>query len=87
MSSSKAPAGRITAPDAELFAIRLGVSKATSMDIERIILITDSLGSARRSVDPSEDKASGEGFLEAEEAETLLEERLAMRRVWGLPLE
>ena len=34
-----------------------------------------------------EDKASGEGFLEAEEAETLLEERLAMRRVWGLPLE
>ena len=43
MSSSKAPAGRITAPDAELFAIRLGVFKATSMDIERIILITDSL--------------------------------------------
>jgi len=34
-----------------------------------------------------EDKASGEGFLEAEEAETLLEERLVMRRVWGLPLE
>ena len=53
VSSSKAPAGRTTAPDTELFAIRLGVSKATSMDIERIILITDSLGSARRSVDPS----------------------------------
>ena len=53
VSSSKAPAGRTTAPDAELFAIRLGVSKATSMDIECIILITDSLGSARRSVDPS----------------------------------
>ena len=34
-----------------------------------------------------EDKASGEGFLEAEEAETLLEEHLAMRRVWGLSLE
>ena len=33
VSSSKAPAGRTTAPDAELFAIRLGVSKATSMDI------------------------------------------------------
>ena len=43
MSSSKAPAGKTTAPDAELFAIRLGVSKATSMDIEHIILITDSL--------------------------------------------
>ena len=53
VSSFKAPAGRPTAPDAELFAIRLGVSKATSMDIECIILITDSLGSARRSVDPS----------------------------------
>ena len=43
MSSSKAPAGKTTAPDAELFAIRLGVSKATSMDIEHIILITDLL--------------------------------------------
>ena len=50
---SKALAGRTTASDAELFAIRLGVSKATSIDIEHIILITDSLGSARRSVDPS----------------------------------
>ena len=53
MSSSKAPAGKITAPDTELFAIRLGISKATSMDIEHIILITDSLGFARRSVDHS----------------------------------
>ena len=53
VSSSKAPASRTTTPDAELFAIRLGVSKATSIDIERIILISDSLGSARRSVDPS----------------------------------
>ena len=47
VSSSKAPAGRTTAPDAELFAIRLGIAKATSMAIECIILITDSLGSAR----------------------------------------
>ena len=53
VSSSKAPAGQTTAPDAELFAIRLDVSKATSMDIEHIILITDSLGSARRAVDLS----------------------------------
>ena len=45
--SSKAPASRTTVPDAELFAIRLGIAKATSMAIERIILITDSLGSAR----------------------------------------
>ena len=39
------------------------------------------------SPEEDEDKASGEGFLEAEKAETLLEEHLAMRRVWGLPLE
>ena len=44
---SKASASRTTAPDAELFAIRLGIAKATSMAIEYIILITDSLGSAR----------------------------------------
>jgi len=43
--------------------------------------------SSSLSPEEDEDKASGEGFLEAEEAETLLKERLAMRRVWGLPLE
>jgi len=49
---SKTPAGRTTAPDTKLFAIRLGIAKATSMAIECIILITDSLGSARQAVDP-----------------------------------
>jgi len=34
--------------------------------------------SSSLSPEEDEDKASGEGFLEAEEAETLLEERLAM---------
>ena len=43
--SSKALA--ITALDAELFAIRLGIAKTTSMTIEYIILITDSLESAK----------------------------------------
>ena len=51
--SSKAPAGKTTASDTELFAIRLGIAMATSMATEHIILITDSLGSARRAVDPS----------------------------------
>jgi len=36
-----------------LFAIRLGVVKATSFDIKRIIIITDSLTAARRAVDAS----------------------------------
>jgi len=53
MSFSKALVGKITASDAKLFAIRLGVSKATSMDIEHIIHITSSLGSAKRKVNPS----------------------------------
>ena len=53
ISFSKDPAGRTTASDAELFAIRLGIAKATSMAIECIIFITDSLGSTRRAVDPS----------------------------------
>ena len=39
------------------------------------------------SPEEDEDKALEEGFLEAKEAETLLEEYLAMQRVWDLPLE
>jgi len=42
ISSSKAPAGRATALDAELFVIQLGVVKATSFDVKHIIIITDS---------------------------------------------
>jgi len=53
VSSSKAPAGRATALDAELFAIRLGVVKATSFDVKHIVIITDSLTAARRAVDAS----------------------------------
>ena len=53
MSFSKVSDGRTTAPDTELFFIRLEVSKTTSIDIEHIIIITDSLESARKIVDPS----------------------------------
>ena len=52
--SFKAPAGRTTTANAKLFAIRLGIAKATSMAIECIILITDSLESARQAVDLSD---------------------------------
>jgi len=37
--------------------------------------------SSSLSPEEDEDRASGEGFLEAEEAETFLEERFAMQRV------
>jgi len=53
MSFSKALAGQTTAPDTKLFAIRLGIVKATSIDIEYTILITDSLGSTRKVVNLS----------------------------------
>jgi len=47
-------AGRITAPDAELFAIRSAITLATQQDNgERIHIFTDSIASARRAVDPS----------------------------------
>ena len=36
-----------------MFAIRLGVVKATSFDVKRIVIITDSLTAARRAVDAS----------------------------------
>jgi len=51
MLFSKALAGQITVPDSKLFAIRLGIAKATNMNIKYIILITDSLGSAKIAVD------------------------------------
>ena len=51
--SFKALANRTTVPNIELFAIRLGITKITSMAIECIILITDLLGSTRQVVDLS----------------------------------
>jgi len=53
MTFSKALADRTTTSDAELFAIRLEISKITSIDIECIILITSSLDFARKTVDAS----------------------------------
>jgi len=50
--SFKTLADRTTTLDTKLFAIRLGIAKATSMAIKYIILITDSLKSARQAVDP-----------------------------------
>jgi len=50
---SKVLASQTTAPDTELFAITLSIFKATNMDIECIILITNFLSSARKVVDPS----------------------------------
>jgi hypothetical protein len=50
----KRPASRATAPDAELFAIRLGLLRCLRLeDIETILVFTDSVASAHTVVDPS----------------------------------
>jgi hypothetical protein len=49
----KRPAGRATAPDAELFAICLGLLKCLRLeDVETILVFTDSVASACVVVDP-----------------------------------
>jgi len=53
MLLSKALASQITASNTELFSIRLEIDKATSMDIQYIIFINDSLVSANKIVDLS----------------------------------
>ena len=43
-------------------AIRLGIAKATSLDVDRIVVITDSLSSARKALDPSHDSSQGKSI-------------------------
>jgi len=51
------------------------------------VLELEPMISSSLSSEKEEDRTSGEGFLEAEEAETLLKERLVIQQVWDLPLE
>jgi len=53
MSFYKVPASWTTTSDAKLFTIKLGITQATSMDIEHIILITNILGYAKKVVNSS----------------------------------
>ncbi|KAF5318585.1 hypothetical protein D9619_010813 [Psilocybe cf. subviscida] len=46
-------AGRVTAHDAELYAIRSAVVQCTQHTAKRIVIFTDTIGSARVAVDPS----------------------------------
>jgi hypothetical protein len=50
----KHPAGRVTAPDAELFAICLGLFRCLQLEnVETILVFTNSVASAHAVVDPS----------------------------------
>lgn len=58
--SIRHPAGLGTAPDAELFAIRSAIVRATQEEwVSRIIIFTDSPASARRALDPSVHSGQG----------------------------
>jgi len=53
-------AGRVAAPDAELYAIRAAIVKACSLpDVSNITLFTDSIASARRAVNTSVHSGQG----------------------------
>jgi len=53
-------AGRVTAPDAELYAIRAAIGKACSLpDVSNITLFTDSIASARQAMNPSVHSGQG----------------------------
>ncbi|KXN91866.1 hypothetical protein AN958_11546 [Leucoagaricus sp. SymC.cos] len=61
---SRQAAGRVTTPDAELHAIRMGVFAACAQEGARhIVLFTDHPASARRAVDPSVGSGQAQALL------------------------
>jgi len=56
---SKAAFGNIITLNAELVAIRLGIARAISLDVDHIIVITDSLSFAKNALDPSHHSGQG----------------------------
>ncbi|PPQ94165.1 hypothetical protein CVT25_003761 [Psilocybe cyanescens] len=64
-------AGKVTAPDAELYAIRSAIVKATLCDdCTDIFIFTDSMASARRAVDPSIHSGQGHSVAVCEALQT-----------------
>lgn len=57
---SRQVAGRVTAPDAELFGLRVAVCRSILMEnCDELYVSTDSLASAQRAVDPSVHSGQG----------------------------
>ncbi|PPQ94497.1 hypothetical protein CVT25_013817, partial [Psilocybe cyanescens] len=64
-------AGKVTAPDAELYAIRSAIVNATSRDdCTDIFIFTDSMASARQAVDPSIHSGQGHSVAVCEALQT-----------------
>ncbi|PPQ90830.1 hypothetical protein CVT25_011970, partial [Psilocybe cyanescens] len=64
-------ASKVTAPDAELYAIRSAIVNATSRDdCTDIFIFTDSMDSARRAVDPSIHSGQGHSVAVCEALQT-----------------
>ncbi|KAF5363361.1 hypothetical protein D9756_000876 [Leucocoprinus leucothites] len=53
VSHAKQASGRASSTDAELYSIRIGITKAISLQCDHIILITDCLPAAKLVVNPS----------------------------------
>jgi len=58
-ASIKAPAGQVTLVDAELFAIRLAIAKATVTGCPNIVVITDFCPTTKRAVDTTIQSGQG----------------------------
>ena len=52
----------VTAPNAKLVFIHLGIAKATSLDVDCIVVITDSLSSAKKALNPSHHSGQSESI-------------------------
>ena len=51
---------RDTAPNAELLVVQLGIAKATSLDVDCIVVIADSF--TKKALDPSHHHGQGESI-------------------------
>ncbi|KAF5318469.1 hypothetical protein D9619_010810 [Psilocybe cf. subviscida] len=89
-------AGRVTAHDAELYAIRSAVVQCTQHDAKRIVIFTDAIGSARVAVDPSPHSgqahslavcAALQGWLQGDEERTITFVNVPSALRWSLHVQ
>src|SRR5687767_13668810 len=73
IASIRHPAGQVTAPDVELYAIRVAVGQATLEEgVSRITIFTDSIASAQRAVNPSVHSGQGHSLAVCKSLSTWL---------------
>jgi len=80
--SSKTVSGSITAPDAKLVTIRIGIRKASTLEANRLIIITGSLIAAKKAVGSSHYSGLGESLIIASHLRSFFDR---FYKVLGLP--